>query len=32
MGPEHTATFTLYITNRLVVYNRGGQCLLRGTH
>jgi len=29
---EQTATFTLYITKRPVLYNRGGQCLLRGTH
>jgi len=28
---EQTATFTSYCTNRLVLYNRGGQCLLRGT-
>jgi hypothetical protein len=29
---EQTATFALYNTSRAVLYNRGGVCLLRGTH
>ena len=29
---EQTATFALYNLSRLVLYNRGGECLLRGTH
>jgi len=28
---EQTATITLYSINRLVLYNGGGECLLRGT-
>jgi len=28
---EQTVTFVLYIIKRLVFYNRGGECLLRGT-
>ena len=27
---EQTATFVLYKANRLVLYSRGGECLLRG--
>jgi len=29
--PEQTATFTSYRINRLVLYNRAWECLLRGT-
>jgi len=28
---EQTATFDLHIIGRLVLCNRGGECLLRGT-
>jgi len=28
---QPTATFTLHNLNRLVLYNRGGECLQRGT-
>jgi len=28
---EQTATFSLHNISRLVLYNRGGECLLRGT-
>ena len=28
---EQSATFTKYNVNRLVLYNRVGECLLRGT-
>jgi len=31
-GPQfQTATFTAYNVKRPVLYNRGGECLLRGT-
>jgi len=31
-GPQfQTATFTAYNVKRLVLYNRDGECLLRGT-
>jgi len=29
---EQTATFALHNISRLVLYNQGGECLLRGTH
>jgi len=29
---EQTATFALYNINRLIFYNRGVECSLRGTH
>jgi hypothetical protein len=29
---EQTATFALYDINRVVLYNRSGECLLRGTY
>jgi len=29
---QQTGTFVLHDISRLVLYNRGGECLLRGTH
>jgi len=29
---QQTATFALHNNSRLVLYNQGGGCLLRGTH
>jgi len=29
---EQTTTFSLHNISRLVLYNRGGECLLCGTH
>jgi len=29
---EQTASFALHNISRLILYNRGGECLLRGTH